>query len=122
MPRGAKEEGHKSAHRSAGHRLQREAGAIQVGGGANSVLGEPLPAAEGTLRAPRRHPPSVSRPWVCSDLLALCSAVMLGALSLHFLGQNQLGRSLVEPFTKQRRLQAPIKNRRERRYSNRTII
>src|SRR5215213_62523 len=80
MPRGAKEEGHKSAHRSAGHRLQREAGAIQVGGGANSVLGEPLPAAEGTLRAPRRHPPSVSRPWVCSDLLALCSAVMLGAL------------------------------------------
>src|SRR5215203_4090575 len=81
MPRGAKEEGHKSAHRSAGHRLQREAGAIQVGGGANSVLGEPLPAAEGTLRAPRRHPPSVSRPWVCSDLLALCSAVMLGALS-----------------------------------------
>src|SRR5215204_4249639 len=81
MPRSAKEEGHKSAHRSAGHRLQREAGAIQVGGGANSVLGEPLPAAEGTLRAPRRHPPSVSRPWVCSDLLALCSAVMLGALS-----------------------------------------
>src|SRR5215204_416413 len=88
MPRGAKEEGHKSAHRSAGHRLQREAGAIQVGGGANSVLGEPLLAAEGTLRAPRRHPPSVSRPCFCSDLLALCSAVMLGALSrrrLHLL-------------------------------------
>jgi hypothetical protein len=80
MPRGAKEEGHNLAHSAAGHRIQREAGAIQVGGGANSVLDKPLAAVEGTLRAPRRHPPSVSRPRVCSDLLALRSAVMLGAL------------------------------------------
>jgi hypothetical protein len=38
------------AHRSAGHRIQREAGTIQVDCGTDSVVGEPQPAAEGTLR------------------------------------------------------------------------
>src|SRR5215207_4857876 len=80
MPRGFEEAGHNPANCSAGHRVQREAGTIQVGGGANAFLGKPLPASEGTLRTPRRHPPGVSRPWVCSDLLALRAAVMLGAL------------------------------------------
>jgi DNA-binding NarL/FixJ family response regulator len=80
MSRGFEEEGHNPTNCSAGHRVQREAGTIQVGGRANSVVVEPLPAAEGTLRAPRRHPSGVSQPRVCSDLLALPSTVMLGAL------------------------------------------
>ena len=82
MSRGFEEEGHNPTNCSAGHRVQREAGTIQVGGRANSVVVEPLPAAEGTLRAPRRHPSGVSQPRVCSDLLALPSTVMLGALSI----------------------------------------
>ncbi len=56
MPPGFEEGGHNPTYRPARHRLQREAGAIQVGSGKNSVVGEPLQAAEGTLRAPRRHP------------------------------------------------------------------
>jgi transposase len=41
LPRGTQEERHNPAHRSAGHRVQREAGAIQVGGGTDAVVAEP---------------------------------------------------------------------------------
>ena len=63
------------------HRIQREAGAIQVGCGANAVVGEPQPAIEGPPRATRRHPSSVSRSRMCSHPLALHRAVMLGVVS-----------------------------------------
>jgi hypothetical protein len=35
-------------------------------------------------------------------------------LGLHYLGQNRLSRFSVQPFTRQRRLRAPIKNRGEK--------
>jgi hypothetical protein len=50
---GLEEERYNPAHSPARHRVQREAGALQVGSGENSVLDEPLPALEGALRAAR---------------------------------------------------------------------
>src|SRR5215211_1932953 len=81
MPQGLEEEEHNPSDSQAGHRIQGEAGQIQVGSGEDSVVVEPLPAAEGALRAPRRHPSGVPRSRMCSHLLAVCSTVMLGVLS-----------------------------------------
>lgn len=79
MSRGFEEE-HNPPQSSARHRIQRDAGAIQVGCATNFVVGEPQPAIEGPLRATPRHPSGVSRSRMCSDLLALRSAVILGVL------------------------------------------
>jgi hypothetical protein len=38
----------------------------------------------------------------------------LSTSGLRYLGQNRSARSFVEPFTRQRRLQAPIENRGEK--------
>src|SRR5215211_2267324 len=80
MPQGLEEEEHNPSDSQAGHRIQGEAGQIQVGSGEDSVVVEPLPAAEGALRAPRGHPSGVPRSRMRAHLLALCSAVMLGVL------------------------------------------
>src|SRR5215208_3478292 len=45
-----------------------------------TLLDQPLPAAESALRASRRHPSGVPGSRMRSHLLALCTAVMLGAL------------------------------------------
>ena len=81
MPRGAEKERHNPSHSAAGHRLQRETGQIQVGGGTNALVDQPLPAAESALRASRRHPSGVPGSRMRSHLLALRAAVMLGALN-----------------------------------------
>jgi len=66
-----------------------EADQIQVGGGKNALVDQPLPAAESALRAARGHPSSVPGSRMRSHLLALRSAVMLGALSSHLPGPSQ---------------------------------
>src|ERR687898_1225226 len=95
MPRGAEKERHNPSHSAAGHRLQRETGQIQVGGGTNALVDQPLPAAESALRASRRHPSGVPGSRMRSHLLALRAAVMLGALRdakgfVRLLGYEQL--------------------------------
>jgi hypothetical protein len=45
MPRGFEGEGHNPPDSQAGHRIRREAWQIQVGGGTDTVVDEPLPAA-----------------------------------------------------------------------------
>jgi hypothetical protein len=68
-------------YRSAGHRLQPEAGQIQVGGAKHALVDEPLPVADGALGASRRHPSGARGSRMRSHLLAVRSAVMLGALN-----------------------------------------
>ncbi|CAA9308483.1 MAG: hypothetical protein AVDCRST_MAG93-5068, partial [uncultured Chloroflexia bacterium] len=46
-------------------------------GGRTLVVAEPLPAAEGALRAASRRPPGVPRPRMCTELLEPCAAVLL---------------------------------------------
>ena len=74
-------EGSQGAHRPTGCRFERAAGSVPVGGGASFVVAEPLPATQGALREARRYPPSVSRPRMCADLLALHTTVLLGVLN-----------------------------------------
>ena len=79
LPRSLEEEGHHPAPRTARNRVQRKAGAAPVGGGEDFVLAEPVPAAEGALRAAGRRPPGVLRVGVRTDLLELRPARLLGA-------------------------------------------
>src|SRR5215218_6799196 len=91
MPQGLEEEEHNPSDSQAGHRIQGEAGQIQVGSGEDSVVVEPLPAAEGALRAPRRHPSGVPRSRMRSHLLAVCSTVMLGVLKVLAFDEARFG-------------------------------
>jgi hypothetical protein len=47
-------------------------------------MDQPLSAAKGPLRAARGHSPSVSRPWVRPDMLAVRPTVLLGVFSQNF--------------------------------------
>jgi hypothetical protein len=86
--KGVEEEGHNPSHRPARDRVEQEAGAAPVGGGADAVVAESLPAAEGALRAAGRHPPGLTRSRLRPDLLALRPTVLVGALSVAEIGRS----------------------------------
>ncbi|CAA9554161.1 MAG: Mobile element protein, partial [uncultured Thermomicrobiales bacterium] len=69
LPRRAASPPQPGPHRPQGHRQQRAARSSPLGGRAHPGVAQPLPAPDGALRAPRRHPPGVPLPRLRAHLL-----------------------------------------------------